>query len=82
MAKIIVDNLVFCEDCTIAAVNGDYSGIEDEQQYADTTTGLERLGKIGAVCHAGREPDEFSSRPCDCCGNRLVGSRDYFIIIK
>ena len=82
MAEIIIDNLVFCTDCTIAAANGDLSGIEDDQQYADTTTGLERLGKISAVYHAGQEPDEFSTRPCDCCGSRLAGSRDYFIILK
>lgn len=82
MADIIVDNLVFCTDCTIAAVNDDFSGIEDDQQYADIMTGLERLGKIGAVYHAGQEPDEFSSRPCDCCGSRLAGSREYFIILK
>ena len=82
MAEIIINNLVFCANCTIAAVNGDFYGIEDEQQYTDTTTGLERLGKIGTVYHAGQEPDEFSARRCDCCGSRLAGSRDYFIILK
>ena len=82
MADILVANLAFCADCTIAAVNGEFSSIEGDQQYADTTTGLERLGKIGAVYYAGQEPDEFSLRPCDCCGSRLAGSREYFIILK
>lgn len=88
--KVHIDNLAFCEDCTQAAVNDDYTGLdyhyneqEAEQRQADIEAGLSRLSLLGAVCYdSTQERDEFSSRPCDCCGSRLAGGRDYFLILS
>ena len=87
--ETLIDNLTFCTDCTQAAVNDDYTGLdyhyneqEAEQRQAEIMAGLSRLGSLGYVYHAGLDSDEFSSRPCDCCGSRLAGSRDYFIILS
>ncbi len=86
--KVHIDNLVFCEDCMLAAVNNDYTGLdyhyneqEAEQRQAEIVAGLSRLSALGSVCLAGIAGDEFSTRPCDCCGSHLAGSREYFIIL-
>ena len=82
-----IDNLAFCEDCTMVAVNGDYTGLdyhyseEDaEKRKQEIDTGLAALGAV--YYDSSRESDEFSTRRCDCCGSRLAGSREYFIILK
>ena len=84
---VIIDNLAFCEDCTLAAVNGDYTGLDyhySEEDAAKRKQEIDNgLAVLGAVYHdSSRKSDEFSARRCDCCGSRLAGSRDYFIILK
>ena len=82
-----IDNLAFCEDCTMVAVNGDYTGLdyhysadEAEKRAQEINDGL--AGLDGYVCHDGsRDSDEFSTRKCDCCGTHLAGRRDYFIVL-
>lgn len=83
--KINVENLALCQDCTIVAVNGDYSSLDyhyNEQEAAERVTaidtGLDKLSKLGHLCHSGLDYDEFSWRTCDCCGSRLGGQRDFF----
>jgi hypothetical protein len=88
MARIILDDLWLCTDCTIAAVNDDYSGMEEPRA-------LEVQCAIVAVCkvlggplvyHADAETGEgikdFSWFPCHCCGSRLGGERTRFAVIK
>ena len=85
--KVKIENLAFCTDCTMVAANGDYTGLdyhysedEAEKREQEITAGLTALGSH--VCYDCRqEPDEFSTRRCDCCGSNLAGKRDYFIVL-
>ena len=81
-----IDNLAFCEDCTMVAVNGDYTGLdyhysadEAEKREQEINAGLAALGAV--YYDSSRESDEFSTRRCDCCGSALAGRRDYFIVL-
>ncbi len=75
---VVVDDLWLCQDCTIAAVSGDVSGIEDDSTIAKIDAGLESLGPH-LVC--GEAEEEFSRRECDCCGAHLAGYRHEFAIL-
>ena len=83
-----IDNLAFCADCTMVAVNGDYTGLdyhysadEAEKREQEINAGLAALG--GHVCYdSSKDSDEFSTRRCDCCGSALAGRRDYFIVLS
>ena len=85
--KVTIENLVLCADCTMAAVNDDYTGLdyhytekESAIRYEEITAGLIKLGP--GLCYDGtREDDEFSHRQCDCCGTRLAGRRAPFILL-
>jgi hypothetical protein len=72
--QIVKDNLLLCDDCTIAACNGDFSGLDfhyDEptasKRRAEIETGLETLG-AGLVPSFDSETndgiEEFSNVPC------------------
>lgn len=78
--------LWLCDDCTIAEVNGDYSGMDDERAE-EVAAGIERLvaevGPLSANWSSGdSETDwgikDFSWRPCDACRTGLAGSRHRF----
>lgn len=79
------DNLQFCPDCCIAAVNGDFSGLDyhyaplqADRRMAEICEGLDRFGPalVPAFDHEhGDGHDEFSHAPCDCCGTGLAGAR-------
>ena len=85
--KVKIENVAFCEDCTTAAVYDDYTSLdyhysrdEAEKRAQEIRNGLASLG--GLVCYdSSRDPDEFSTRWCECCGSRLAGKREYFIIV-
>jgi len=119
--KVIRDGILLCEDCLIAAVNGDFTGLdyhygsnwrcltctregtgraphvcpycrseaddrhgprsEADRREAEITAGLERLGAHLVPdndSETGRGIHDFSTRPCDCCGTKLHGSRHEF----
>ena len=83
---VIIENLAFCEECTMVAVNGDYTGLdyhysaeESEKRAQEIDNGLAVLGAV--YYDSSRESDEFSTRRCDCCGSNLAGKRDYFIVL-
>lgn len=77
--EIIRDSLQLCEDCTIAAVNGDFTAIDSDERVAEIVAGLDRLGR-GLVCSG--DTDEFSWHPCDSCKSNLGGSRTEFAILS
>lgn len=85
--KTIIENLALCADCTLAAVNDDYTGLdyhytpeESEQRMHEIQLGLVKLGP--GLCYDGsKEDDEFSTRRCDCCGSHLAGSRSFFCVL-
>lgn len=89
--RIAHDNLWLCSDCTIAEVNGDYSGIEysgGEKRVKEVEEGIERLVKrVGPLSpnfdsETGEGIKEFSSQRCDACGTRLAGERDRFVAFE
>lgn len=85
--KVKIENLAFCQECTMAAINDDYTGLdyhysadEAEKRAQEIRNGLAGLGSY--VCHDGsKDPDEFSTRRCDCCRSQLAGKREYFIVL-
>ena len=84
--KVKIENLAFCEDCTMVAVNGDYTGLdyhysedEAEKRAKEIDDGLATLGAV--YYDDSKDSDEFSTRRCDCCGSNLAGQRDYFIVL-
>jgi len=85
MADILKDGLLFCQCCTLAAVNGDSCDCPGDHD-GQVTRGLGRLttswrGYIVAAFDEGEGVHEFSSSQCDCCLSRLAGSRHEFAII-
>jgi hypothetical protein len=79
----IQHELWLCEDCTIAEVNGDTSGMTDERA-AEVERGIDqltkRVGPISANWDSETEDGiiDFTSRRCDACGSGLAGSRHRF----
>jgi hypothetical protein len=75
--RVIEDELYLCVDCTIATNNGDYSGMDAEQEKA-TRDGLTKLGPY-VVCNFDSETgdglEQFSNTPCAACETTLAGYR-------
>lgn len=85
MAKVNIEDLALCTDCTMAAVNNDFSSLslldpkEENKLIRAITSGLNELSCLGyLVPDSNREGDEFSTRQCDCCKTKLAGRREYF----
>jgi hypothetical protein len=83
--KIEHDDLWLCTDCTQAAVNDDYTGLDYHHDFkaaaeraAVIADGLDRLG--ANLC-PGDTSEEFSTRQCDCCNTSLAGYRHQFITL-
>ena len=84
--KVKIENLAFCEDCTMVAANDDYTSLDyhySEEGAAKRKQEIDNgLAVLGAVYYdSSRESDEFSTRKCDCCGSALAGRRDYFVVL-
>jgi hypothetical protein len=89
--RVIRVDLWFCHDCLFAAVNDDYTGLDFSlsREKADARMGEIQvgLGKFGPnlVPDFDSETDdgieEFSRRPCDCCGEGLAGGRHRFVVL-
>lgn len=80
--RVIDDNLWFCADCTIVAVNDDYSGIEDEARCKAVRAAVHAMGPhLASNSSEDEGHDEFSWSACDCCGSCLGGSRDRFALL-
>jgi hypothetical protein len=88
MATLVCDDLWFCDDCTMVAVNDDASGIESERRERAVRRGLSDLQKDGSYAvpnydsETGEGEDEFSWSECDCCGTSLGGRRTRFSLLK
>lgn len=90
--QILRDNLWLCVDCSIVAVNGDYSSFDyhysDETErnakIAKVNAGLERLGRHlvpNFDSETGEGHDTFSTHTCDCCGGYWAGEWHRFAIL-
>jgi hypothetical protein len=76
----ILDSLMACDDCLMYVVNdelpADYPGLrEDIWAHLDLTP-----DRYLALGHIDAE-EEFSWRPCECCGSTLGGRRNEIILI-
>lgn len=72
--------LYLCDDCANAQT-GDFSFLDffyDEgrsiERMDEIEDGMKRIGTV----YLTDEYDEFSNRPCDCCGTALAGQRTVF----
>lgn len=70
--------LWFCEDCTMGAVNDDYSGIHDDERADAVIAAVQDLPPNVSF---GGEEEEHSLDPCDCCGTPLHGKRFQFWVL-
>lgn len=85
------DDIWLCPECTIAAVNGDFTGLDYHYSEPETTermnaitAGLEQLGPHLVPdfdSETGDGHEEFSHRGCDCCGSGLAGEFHRFAIL-
>jgi hypothetical protein len=90
--QIDLDNLWFCPDCMIAAVNGDFTGLdyhydepEASERQAAIIAGLEDLGPHLVPdfdTESGDGYDEFAICTCDCCHGRQAGNRYRFATLR
>lgn len=89
---IVQDNLWLCDDCMIAAVNDDYTGIDysysgaADKRVAEIQAGLVELGPHlvpNFDSDTGDGYQEFArpARGCDCCGSKLAGSFYRFAVL-
>jgi hypothetical protein len=80
--KIIRDELGFCDDCMVIAING-YSDTASDEQTAASIAGIERLGVhlVPAWEEWGKGHEEFTWHPCACCGTKLGGARYDFAVL-
>lgn len=78
------DDLWLCEECMIAAVNGDFSSIDSDEQVRNIEYGLKELGP-GLVHDFDSETQdgiyEFTLKLCACCKTYLAGSRYRFAVL-
>lgn len=94
MATVVLDDLWFCDDCTLAAVLDDYSDIDDDEREATIRRGLRALAEVATVTEGYAyasivedvgENDEgvrdLSWSACDCCGIGVGGSRTRFVVL-
>ena len=88
MVRIIDDNFMVCCDCIMEIANGDLTGLANNPETEDERTrqiyrGLDRIAEDGGYVVAGDsdKDDEFSRYPCECCHERLAGSRHHAVIL-
>ena len=88
---VLKDYYYLCSDCMIAAVNDDYSGL-DEDRYQEVKEGIEALppntvpaGTVGDEDRGLPEQEFFDQgfmhQPCDCCA-APAGNRYLFAVLE
>ena len=82
--KVVRSDIWLCQDCMIAAINGDLPPDNTPEQDAVIEAGLTRLGH-GLVNDFNGEDGtgevDFSLIICDCCETQLAGARFRFAIL-
>jgi hypothetical protein len=88
--NVIYDDLWFCTDCTIAAVNDDYSSLDyyygdkADDRESEIRAGLESWGPHVVPDFDSNEGEgilEFAKVSCDCCNSSLHGERHRFAVL-
>lgn len=87
---VLYDDLWFCVDCTIAACNGDFSGLDyyygdaADTRQSEIVDGLAAWGPHLVPDFDSNEAEgilEFVRGSCDCCNSPLAGSRHRFAVL-
>lgn len=87
---VVRDDLWFCVDCLMIAVNGDASSLDyhygdkADERLVEIEAGLTRLGPHVVPdfdSNTGDGHKEFARYGCDCCGSRLAGEMHRFAIL-
>lgn len=66
----------FCDDCAIATVNDDYSGIENLERGLKVEKAVQEFANhYQCVSTVDDQELDFSSLQCACCGTDLAGHR-------
>lgn len=82
--EIVRDDIWLCCDCLMYAVNGDLSGVENDERVKEVEDGVASLGPH-LVPDFDSETEEgiadFSWLACDACGTHLGGSRHRFAVL-
>jgi phosphoribosylaminoimidazole (AIR) synthetase len=87
MAEIINDEYMVCADCIVVIATGDYTALdycyqadESEKRMKEINSGLSQAGGYVLGGESDRD-EEFSRRPCDCCGSSLHGARTHCVVL-
>jgi hypothetical protein len=78
--EVVIDDIWFCVDCTMYAVNGDLP----EEGEGDCTEGVNAYGPhlvMDDDSETGEGHLEFSRCRCDACGSHLGGERYRFAVL-
>ena len=84
------DRYMVCQDCLMMLANDDASGLDydyDEKEAVRRlkaiNDGVQEAAGEGCyiVCGDSEQDEEFSTSPCDCCGDRLAGSRHHCVLL-
>ncbi|MGM1051834.1 MAG: hypothetical protein ACQEXO_05505 [Pseudomonadota bacterium] len=88
---IIDDAFMVCTDCLMIIANDDASGLdyslseedaaERERVIREAMAEIQREEGQIVVGESDRD-DEFSARPCACCGTRLAGQRHHCVMLS
>ena len=88
MVRVIDEEFMVCCDCIMEIANGDLTGLANDPETEDERTrqiyqGLRQIAEDGGYAVAGDadKADEFSRYPCECCRDRLAGSRHHAVIL-
>lgn len=84
--KVIRNDIALCYDCHMYASTGDatfldydYPAKEADEKFEAIEAGLEELPHLISETREGEQAEEeFSSRPCGCCGSELAGYRAFY----
>lgn len=88
MINIIDNNFMVCSECLQAIANDDYTGLDyylpEDESNARMRDIQESIHLVaGNICCGDSENDDsFSMNPCDCCGDRLHGSRHHCVLLE
>jgi len=79
MAQVLFDDLLACDDCTIAIANDDYTGMDDATK-AQVKAGLERWSREGWLVVG--DEHGFSSQGCDICNRGWAGNKHSVTVLS
>lgn len=81
-ARVLTGELWLCQDCTMLHVNGEFDPCSSPEEDSHRAEKLAELGP-GLTCNDGPGGrDDFSTSPCDGCGDHAHGERHRFALLR